>query len=458
MTPTTPHSWRMRTFLLWRLNHFTNECVIFGAERSMSTNAANARFNVGAWEVDPAAGCMRTAGKEVRLEPRLMRVLVVLADARGDIVTKEDLVEKAWDNAAISDDAITSAIYRLRRLLAGEDRPYIETAAKRGYRLVAPVESKKLHDAGRGEATALALQTLCEPSAQGLQEAKLTFERALEADPRDACASAGMAEVLFLMAWTGAAMGGEVMALAHSAALNALGQAQPIAAAYRAAALTFAFHRRDLGAACEQLAAAREFPLDRATLRAEALIRALAGRFPDAIAGLDAALEINPMSLNFGYMKTQVQILARDFSGAVREADRLIGLYPQFSPPWTARGWSLFFLNQNDAAVLAFRDSFSGAGASPQTLQEFDEALDRRGLPGIFAFVYDMLSAPSLGRRPRETDLAFLAAAAGKDTAAIGHLRKALAMCDPILAFAAHLPYLDPLRARAEFQALGLPS
>ena len=415
-------------------------------------------FKLGEWEVRPSEGCMRSAGKELRLEPRLMRVLVVLARAGGRIVSKDELVTAVWDDMAISDDAITSAIYRLRRALAGEDRPYIETASKRGYRVVVPVQFGQNDKEANGDAIAHALESLAEPSLAVLHAARLTFERALEADPADNRALAGLAEAMVLTAWAGAVAGRETMTLAHTTALNALGQRPTVGAAHRAAALTFAFRRNDLAAANEQLAKARSFSIDRSTLRAESLVRAMEGRFDDAVAALDEAIAINPMSLGFGYLKTQVQILARNFQGAVTESNRLISLYPQFSPPWTARGWALHFLGESDAAAAAFRDSLASAGASEAIVKQFDEALERQGMPGAFGLVYSLLTAPSLNHPPRATDLAFLAAGAGNVTAAFGHLRKAIAEYDPIMAFARYLPHLDPLRDFPEFSVLGFAS
>lgn len=407
-----------------------------------------ARLRIGAWEVDPEAGRIRSEGSEIRLEPRLMRVLLVLAAAPGKIITKDELVDAAWDGAAISDDAITSAIYRLRRLLVGEDRPYIETAAKRGYRLVAPVQSAPAADdsAIRG-----AFDSLCEPSLLALYEARLIFERGLEANPRDGRCAAGLAEALMLLAWAGRG-GRDALVLAHTAALNALAADRPIAAAHRAAALTFAFHRKNRDAAESHLAQAKAGLEDRATLRAEAMVRALHGGFEDAIAALDAAIAINPTSLQFGYLKTQIQITARDHAGALQSADHLIDLYPEFAPPWSARGWALHFLGRADEAVAAFRDLYVHIGAPDARLGQFDAALDQGGLRGVFAFAHDWLAAAS--GPARETDLAFLAVGAGDLAAALGHLRKAIVAADPIAAFAPHLPHLDPLRGDENFAAL----
>jgi Tol biopolymer transport system component/DNA-binding winged helix-turn-helix (wHTH) protein len=70
-----------------------------------------------------------------------MAVLVLLAQANGEVVTRERLLEEVWNGAFVGDDVITRAIGELRRLF--EDDPksprVIETIRKRGYRLLLPV-------------------------------------------------------------------------------------------------------------------------------------------------------------------------------------------------------------------------------------------------------------------------------------------------------------------------------
>lgn len=81
-------------------------------------------------------------GRTVGLEPRLMDVLVFLADRAGQVVSKDQLIDGVWKTEFITEWAITRAIAKLRRALGDEaDAPrYIETISKRGYRLIAAVQ------------------------------------------------------------------------------------------------------------------------------------------------------------------------------------------------------------------------------------------------------------------------------------------------------------------------------
>jgi DNA-binding winged helix-turn-helix (wHTH) protein len=92
--------------------------------------------------VEPSLNRVTGPGGSSRLEPKVMQVLVCLADHGGQLVSKDRLLHSAWPDTAVGDDVLTRAISELRRLF--EDDPkqphVIETIPKGGYRLIAPVE------------------------------------------------------------------------------------------------------------------------------------------------------------------------------------------------------------------------------------------------------------------------------------------------------------------------------
>jgi DNA-binding winged helix-turn-helix (wHTH) protein/Flp pilus assembly protein TadD len=96
-------------------------------------------FRLGAVEVRPATREMAGPNATEILEPRVMQVLVALAEARGEILSRDDLIARCWEGRAVSEDAINRAISKLRRL--GEEVAHgafrIDTITKVGYRLVA---------------------------------------------------------------------------------------------------------------------------------------------------------------------------------------------------------------------------------------------------------------------------------------------------------------------------------
>jgi len=70
-----------------------------------------------------------------------MAVLNILAEARGEVVTRETLLDRVWPNVTVGEESVTTAISELRRAF-GEKRgsaKVIETVQRAGYRVVLPV-------------------------------------------------------------------------------------------------------------------------------------------------------------------------------------------------------------------------------------------------------------------------------------------------------------------------------
>jgi len=99
-------------------------------------------FRLHEWQVRPTQNRLIGEDGEIRVTPRAMQVLVCLAESAGDVVTREDFNERVWQPAIVTDDALTRCVSELRRHFGdrADDRRFIETIPKRGYRLVAPVE------------------------------------------------------------------------------------------------------------------------------------------------------------------------------------------------------------------------------------------------------------------------------------------------------------------------------
>jgi TolB-like protein len=97
-------------------------------------------FALGPMQVSPSAREVVIAGMRQVLQPRVMQVLVALAQRKGEVVSRDQLVMSCWGGRTVSEDAIQRSIASLRRLAAQENAPLfaIETVARVGYRLVEP--------------------------------------------------------------------------------------------------------------------------------------------------------------------------------------------------------------------------------------------------------------------------------------------------------------------------------
>jgi DNA-binding winged helix-turn-helix (wHTH) protein/TolB-like protein len=99
-------------------------------------------FRLADWSVHQDEGTLCSEDQVLRLEPRVMDVLVYLAADPGAVVSKEELLEVVWDGSFIEEGVLAQAIHSLRKALGDDARQprFIQTIPKRGYRLVASVE------------------------------------------------------------------------------------------------------------------------------------------------------------------------------------------------------------------------------------------------------------------------------------------------------------------------------
>lgn len=104
-------------------------------------SSAVVRFDV--FEVDLRAGELRKEGRLVKLQEQPFRVLSLLLERSGEVVTRNELRQNLWpaDTFVDFEHGLNSAVARLRVALRDSaDRPrFIETVAKRGYRFISQV-------------------------------------------------------------------------------------------------------------------------------------------------------------------------------------------------------------------------------------------------------------------------------------------------------------------------------
>jgi DNA-binding winged helix-turn-helix (wHTH) protein len=91
-----------------------------------------------AW-IDPAARTIAGPVSRIAVEPRIMQVLLALADAEGRVVTRDELIDACWNGQIVGDDAINRAISGARKAARETGADFqIETISKAGYRLAVP--------------------------------------------------------------------------------------------------------------------------------------------------------------------------------------------------------------------------------------------------------------------------------------------------------------------------------
>jgi TolB-like protein len=87
--------------------------------------------------VDLAGEELRTqSGDHVDLRARSYAVLRLLAENAGQLVTKDEIMGKVWDDAVVTEDSLTQCITDIRKAIGDDDRRVLRTVARRGYMLV----------------------------------------------------------------------------------------------------------------------------------------------------------------------------------------------------------------------------------------------------------------------------------------------------------------------------------
>lgn len=100
-----------------------------------------APFSLGPWRVQAELNRITGPGGAHQIEPRIMRVLLVLVEHAGGVVTRQDLLDEVWADAIVGEEILTRAVSELRRVFGDDPRQpaYIETIRQHGYRLIMPV-------------------------------------------------------------------------------------------------------------------------------------------------------------------------------------------------------------------------------------------------------------------------------------------------------------------------------
>src|SRR5581483_2642787 len=100
-------------------------------------------FCFGLFEADPASGELTRKGEAVRLQEQPFRMLLLLLERPGGVVSREELREKLWPENSFGefDNGLNVAMRRIREALGdnAESPRFVQTIPKRGYRFVASV-------------------------------------------------------------------------------------------------------------------------------------------------------------------------------------------------------------------------------------------------------------------------------------------------------------------------------
>jgi DNA-binding winged helix-turn-helix (wHTH) protein/Flp pilus assembly protein TadD len=169
-----------------------------------------ARIRFGIFELDVETGELWKRGRKLKLPPKPVRVLALLASSPGQLVTRENIRSELWGNDVFVDfeQGLNFSIRKIRAVLGDSVKKprFIETLPRRGYRFIAgidrdaPVDGSSPGQAPGSDGAQIqacelytrARRSFTSAGKSGLEEARRDFEAALAFDPDYALAHSGL--------------------------------------------------------------------------------------------------------------------------------------------------------------------------------------------------------------------------------------------------------------------------
>ncbi len=101
-----------------------------------SNHCVDESYSFDDYRLDAAHLMLYKDGRVVALKPKVVETLVALIEKRGEVISKDELMDRLWADSFVEESNLTQNIYLLRKTLGKceNGRPYIENFARRGYR------------------------------------------------------------------------------------------------------------------------------------------------------------------------------------------------------------------------------------------------------------------------------------------------------------------------------------
>jgi DNA-binding winged helix-turn-helix (wHTH) protein/Flp pilus assembly protein TadD len=422
----------------------------------------------GAFRLDAQRRMLTSSdgGEVIPLGARALDALLHLASRPGVLVSKSDLMTAIWPDVRVEENSLTQCISSLRRAL-GEgpgDHRYIVTESGRGYRFVAGAPQGGMASAGRYEKTLLSSNpqayqlyvsgwsALTRPGGGNLERGLMQLEKSVQLDPEFAQALVCIADAYTLLGVFGLAPRQEVLPKARDAVMRALALDDHLAEAH--AQLGHICWALELDFPAAEAACRRALEIDPHSLMAHhylGLQMICQGRFDDALMHLRSAQAEEPLAMNINANIGMTHYYAGRYHEAIAQLDATVDIDPGFAHARSLRGRCWTRLGEFDRALAEFAQRVSttlgGAADIPATLAlsgrcaEANAELGRMMRSGVAGHVSPF-------------DLATIYTALGEKDRALEALEAAVESAVHSVGFLRVDPAFMSLRAEPRFQRL----
>jgi TolB-like protein/tetratricopeptide (TPR) repeat protein len=291
---------------------------------------------------------------------------------------------------------------------------------------------------------------------EGLDRAIQLFEQVIEQDPQFAAAHAGLADALSLRADYGLALPTDVMPRARAAALRAVEIDPDQAEAYCSLGLISSLY--DWKWEESEQYYLRSIALNRNYATAHHWygtdFLALRGRFDEALAEMDIAVRLDPLSLPIHESRAYVLMLAGRLDEALEHQREIQDLDPYYYKSYTAMGRAYIQKGMYGRAVEMLEKGMALAGEVPSAFGALGQTYALDGRHAEARAVLGRLAEMARDRHVASTTFALIHCGLGETERALDWLETGVRQHEfPVAAIGVH-PAYNPLRGEHRFQAM----
>jgi DNA-binding winged helix-turn-helix (wHTH) protein len=386
-----------------------------------------ATFAFGDFELDWPARELRKRGKRLRVQQQQLHALVLLVDAGGRVVTREDLRRALWerDTFVDFDRAINKAITQLRQLLNDDaNHPrFIHTVPRCGYRFVAPVTRSSFHTPQNPqvrEALLKARHFRKKLTGEGVARSVEYFRQAIEQDPTCVDAWAGFAQARATLGVLGLQPPHDAFCSAKAAAERALALDDAAPEAHIALGEVSRFFDWDWTAAEASYRRAIALAPDHAAAHQfYAMLLSVLARHEEALAEIELARQCDPLSVPVNASISYVWCEAGQPDRAVAAALKALELDSNAPLTHTLLGRGYMLVGEPRKAIASLTTAARLSGHGPVIEANLAYAYARTGSPDKARRILDELTRRRAARYVSPVDIGLVLTGLGEIDAAL---------------------------------------